>query len=1092
MEARPSENEQPRGGAGRLMVFLRRLLAACAVVAIAFAAFWFWAKQQVHEEIRKFVRQKFADHYGPKGFSVTVSSARLIEGRGIEVRSLTLHDATTGKVAGSVDSIFLECDARMQDLLSGMPQVKLARIRNPHVYAVRRADGSWSAKDLFPLPKFGNRPPPISIEGGILEISDSSPGGALRVYSLRRMNIKLEPESAPSQLAEANAGAASLRRRIHGTLAGDHVRTISVEGWVDFATGDWSLDGEAKDVDFSPALHASLPQEMARHLGAIEGLQARLQVKFSLGQEGSVAAPFRFSLSGKLTDGRLHHPRVPYPLTDMSAQFRCDATRLEIENLTANCGTGKIDASCRRAGHAASSPVELHVVAKNMMLDNRLVAVLPEEMQTIWADFSPRGAVDATLDLTFDGHTWKPALMIRCLDASFAYRTFPYRIRGCTGTVALRDNVCDVDLKARAGGRELRIKGQYFNPGKNYTGGVDVTVDGPMPINDELLSALDDQPEKLVRSFRPRGTFTANATFGRRDRQQPSEDVHVVFTLYDCSAKYEGFPYPFDRITGTVEMINNEWYFRNLEGRNGSAVVRCNGSWKRSASGDGLLDLVFGANSVPLEEELRLALNRDARRVWSELRPRGTIDDVKLRLRYDPSIKKLAVNVSAVKRPQRDDIEGSSVTVHPVWFPYRLDNLSGTFTYDDGKVALENVRGLHGRTAIRMAGHCSFSSRGWNVTLNEVDASGLRPDHEFLAALPTGLREAVTKLNLTGLLSINGGLAFVGGNRPDDPVRSTWDLLVDLEDGDLDCGVRLDDIHGAIKLVGDYDGKTFFSRGELDVDSVIFRDVQLTQVKGPVWIDGQRVGFGAWSEPRGNGQASRHVTARMFGGGVSGDAQIAMTGDAPFDLRFTLTDGELGRFSRELAPRLGNVAGKVYAGVRLSGNSKGSYTWKGDGFVRLREANVYQVPALLSLLKLLSIRRPDRTAFTESNMDFDIEGEDINFRRIDFTGDAISLKGKGWMNMDGQIDMRFYTIVGRDDFYLPIVRPLLGLASQQFLMMEVDGTIDNPNRPRQKVLPGIDDTLRQLFPEIAQPGTRSAREEGRPLEAMRPGSLRRQ
>jgi hypothetical protein len=121
---------------------------------------------------------------------------------------------------------------------------------------------------------------------------------------------------------------------------------------------------------------------------------------------------------------------------------------------------------------------------------------------------------------------------------------------------------------------------------------------------------------------------------------------------------------------------------------------------------------------------------------------------------------------------------------------------------------------------------------------------------------------------------------------------------------------------------------------------------------------------------------------------------------------------------------------------------------------------------MLALLKLLSIRPPDRTAFTSSNIDFRIQGEHLYFDRIDFHGDVISLKGHGEMNLDRQIDMKFYTLVGRREWEPPALRALLQQAAQQILLIHATGTLDQPHLTREP-LPMVRETLDQLFPEVA-------------------------
>jgi hypothetical protein len=122
---------------------------------------------------------------------------------------------------------------------------------------------------------------------------------------------------------------------------------------------------------------------------------------------------------------------------------------------------------------------------------------------------------------------------------------------------------------------------------------------------------------------------------------------------------------------------------------------------------------------------------------------------------------------------------------------------------------------------------------------------------------------------------------------------------------------------------------------------------------------------------------------------------------------------------------------------------------------------------MISMFKMLSVQRPnDRTAFTTSNIDFRIEGDTLQFDRIDFNGDAISLKGKGHMTAQRQVDLKFYTQMGRDEFQLPVFRPFLGEASREFMLIEVTGPLDNPN-VNKTACPRLNERLQQMFPELA-------------------------
>jgi hypothetical protein len=120
---------------------------------------------------------------------------------------------------------------------------------------------------------------------------------------------------------------------------------------------------------------------------------------------------------------------------------------------------------------------------------------------------------------------------------------------------------------------------------------------------------------------------------------------------------------------------------------------------------------------------------------------------------------------------------------------------------------------------------------------------------------------------------------------------------------------------------------------------------------------------------------------------------------------------------------------------------------------------------ILALLSRLGSGRTDNTAFTNSDIAFHISDGYVYFDRFDLAGDAITLKGIGEMSLERQLSLDFYSLVGREQFWSPLVRPFLGEASRQFMLIHVDGTLSAP-RTTQEMLPGLNETLQQLFPEL--------------------------
>ena len=159
------------------------------------------------------------------------------------------------------------------------------------------------------------------------------------------------------------------------------------------------------------------------------------------------------------------------------------------------------------------------------------------------------------------------------------------------------------------------------------------------------------------------------------------------------------------------------------------------------------------------------------------------------------------------------------------------------------------------------------------------------------------------------------------------------------------------------------------------------------------------------------------------------------------------------------------LQGKIMATADLVGSGRTRNSLSGSGRIRLSKADVYELPVMISLLKILSIRPPDQNAFSDAMMEYRIEGEHIYIDRIDFHGDAIRLRGSGEMNFQSQIGLKFYALVGRGELDLPVIKQVFRGASEQLMLIHVDGTLQNPET-RREALPAVSQALQQIRDEL--------------------------
>ena len=1110
-----------------------------AVIAAAVTAACLY--RRVDEEIRRTVQQRIAQHY--TNLKVGVRSAELVKGKGIELRGLSIVEpGAEGPRAELLhcDEVFLSCATDLPELLRGEPQITRVTIRRPTLRITRRPDGTWSAAKLFPLPSLCTHPPELTIEDGTVEIFDplKTPSSTL---TLRGVCGTLSPPDPASPNPQA--------RKFRATLSADHVRGVVLEGQVDPRSLQWSIGGTIEGLDISPELGDAMPEPLATKLAVLRELRGQGTLRFRASYDPAAKSPYQFGVSGQLVRGRLDDPRLPGPLTELRATFRVSNEGVVIDELVARSGAAALRIpSARQAGfELGHDPLWITAEIRQLELDRQLLQRLPQALQDQWQQYGPEGQVNADVKLHFDGQTWHPDLSAECLNVSLSYHKFPYRLEHGTGSLSWKEtpqgNSLEAHLTAYSGSQPVRLDAQVLRQDAGPSGWFEASGED-LQLDKKLLDAMNEPSRAVVSSLHPSGTINCRV---RIWRDAPGEPLHKRFVigLNHCSMRYERFPYPLGNVCGTLEMYDDDWRFHELAGTNDTGRVVCEEGWLTSPQRGREFYLRLVGTNVPLEEELRDALRSDIQRAWNNLRPRGTVD-LAADVHYLPAEKKLSVGVTAY--PQSD-----SASIEPVHFPYRLEKLQGALIYRDGKVTFrgrnprERFKAEHGPVKIAATGDCDFLPDGrWSLRLEGLTADGLRPDdRDLFQALPGRLKKAVVELkpvgpvNLHGTLTLQGGMGEGRGARGEGrgiseaghaplstihyplstiPVQASWDLTAvfrPLPAASIDCGVKLENLSGSVTLAGASDGQHFYSRGELAIDSLTYKDYQLTQLMGPLWIDDQQVLLGSWVDrqqgegpgtrgqgtgvrgqgtgARGEGRGARDegrevlqpslstahyplstihyppssprqprpLTAKLFGGNVYGDGWIMLGPDPRYGLRATLSQADLSRLAQEVLAGRQNLQGKVTATVNLRGAGRSLNGLGGQGTIQLREGNVYELPLMIALLKIISIRPPDQTAFSTADVDFRIEGEHIYFDPINFNGDAISLRGAGEMDFQQSIRLTFHAIVGRGTWNIPLVKELFSGASQQIMQIHAGGTLQDPEI-RKEPFPVVGQALQLL------------------------------
>ncbi|MBN2578530.1 MAG: AsmA-like C-terminal domain-containing protein [Pirellulales bacterium] len=1015
--------------------------------------------RRVDEEIGRRLEECFAQHY--PGLKVTIGSAELVEHEGIKVRDLAITEpGAEGPRAEllHVEELFLRCHTTVQELLYQEPTVTHVTVRRPVLRITRRRDGVWSVSRLFPPPQLSDHPPEVTVEDGTIEIFDP-----LRIpcstLTLRDFCMTLgRPVGAPDA-----GGAVRETRSVQGSLTGDHFRRVEFRGAVDARGPSFSLSCDVEGLEISPELRRALPSPICGNLPPCGELRGESNLSFRVVHDPGRKPAYWFQVAGQFRRGRLDDPRLPHPLTEICTKFRADNGGVALEELTARMNQARLQIAHLRTGFEVDSPLSLQAEIQKLELDRQLLGALPDALQAAWYKFLPDGQVDADVRLEYDGRTWRPELSMRCQDLSFTYYKFPYRFNRGNGRLDLKDDRLTLSMTARGGGQPISMQAEILQPLGDATGTFEAWGK-EIPLDEAMIHALPEKSRKVVQSLDPHGAVDFYYHSRRRIAGEPPQK-HLNLKMNGCSIHFNKFPYLINNVRGNLVMTNHQWTFSDLEGYNGAARITGSGSLAPTLDGNQLV-LKLEGKDVPLGPELHRALPPNIQVVWDGLQPSGVVD-LGANISYLSEQKRLSLEVSV--RPQSD-----TASITPVRFPYRLEKLQGTLLYRDGQFTLRGVTAEHGPVKIAAEGEGDFQPDGqWTLRLAGLTVRGLPFDRDLIQALPERMKKTVLTLDPRGPINLSGSLDFFHRGPSNEPLQSAWNVRIDLLQESLRAGVLLENVSGAVFLRGGFDGRHASGRGELALDSLHYKNYQFTQIRGPLWIDDDRVLLGRpVDDPRQSNppppanppQTPRSLSAQLFGGTLLADGRVTLGSQPRYAFGASLSHASLGRCALEVMDGRQKLRGDIMATLSLQGAGATRNALSGGGKIHLSDADVYELPVMISLLKILNFSPPDRNAFSTASIDYRIEGEHIYFDAIDFNGDAISLEGKGDMDWQSNIRLNFHTMVGRGDVKIPFineVREVLTGAGRGIMQIQVDGTLQNP-QTRQVALPAVNQALQQL------------------------------
>lgn len=987
----------------------------------------------VKEQVLAKLRQLF-----PGGVA-TVDSARLRLLGGIMVNELRLarrDDVGRAELLHVPSAVIFHDKEKLLDGELSLRKVELHRAR---LKVLREPDGKWNLDGLTGPLQPHLVLPTLVLHQGTLTLEDRRSDGSPRFFELTNVSLTLinDPVSVVS---------------IEGSAVVENIGKVQVRGQWQRGTRALTLSLRGERLKLSNILAEKLGSLCPS--GTLDGLKleglANFQADLCLNPGNP--EPFTYDVRLELKDGTCQHPRLPLPLEGISGLVECGHGEVRVKKFQARSGKAEIKGTGAARLPCVDQAFEAHLEVRHLELESELFKRLPEKLRKLDATFQPVGPVTLKLDCARGDGQWQtlksgaPSRVVLQPEAlSVCFVKFPYPLQRLTGTLDMNllTGLIEVDVTGYTGPKPVFVKGTWQGEGTNVAAKFDI-VANDIPLDESLLTALQPQFQALARSFHPKGLGDFKAHLHQEPGGECRGEYHIH--VHDTSACWDRFPYPLENVSGYLDVYPKYWEFRDFRGVHNGGEVFVQGH-SASKKGEGLSGLVveLKGSNVLLDDTLYQAFKEmpQLARTWETFQPQG-------RANFTAKLEQRAANDTEMTLSLR----GGRVT--PTFFPYPLDEVTGTFHYARQRVVASHISARNGnaRVALDRATVELHQGGGHYTEVPNLRVEKLVLNEELLHAMPRAMREAARAFHLRTPIDLQTRLIVAQSSIPGSSPDVFWDGQINLRKATLNTGVEWKDVDGTVAAVGRHNGRhllglngnAVFERATLFQQP--FHDVQVKfQVKEQT-PDIMLVGF----------------KAPLFGGDVSGEGRIEFASALRYELNLTATQIDVAEFGKHNLGPGTQLEGIAVARLHLTGQGSDLQTLDGNGTLDVPSGKLYNLPLLLDLLKFLGLRWPDRTAFEELHAVYGIRGRRLYMRRLELWGNAISLTGQGEVNLDGtDLAVEFYPSWARVEQLLPpAVRGVPPALTKNLITIEMRGKISGDERDRKftkKALPILTDPL---------------------------------
>jgi hypothetical protein len=635
------------------------------------------------------------------------------------------------------------------------------------------------------------------------------------------------------------------------------------------------------------------------------------------------------------------------------------------------------------------------------------------------------------------------AIDVTDMDASVRCKDFPYRVRTTGGKARFEQSPSRhpkgwVRLEQVTAGRadrpvKVTVNGEIAGfHAKGPADTVDLTFVASDLLADDELRAAVPAPYRPAWDYlapTPESRFNARCTIRQPRPGMKDPNWRLLLTSIDSSVTSPDFPYRLDHLTGEAEYVRNEtefprgrWRISDIRSVDGERVLRVNGTMTGGVDPDKLdaVHLSVEGQKLPLDDRLRAALDRRLRPAYDAFHPKGQVD-VTAYIDRRSGDNSFTANLF---------ISPLSVSVLHDRFPLRVTDVTGKLQVEDGVFTARKIQGRAAGGTVLLDG---LLWRGDERPVFDLTVKGkdVALGREIEEALPNGYRELFRRLGPQGKLSFTGTLRRVWVGDNDSAVDYAG--VLEPQDASLKLGIDFADMRGSIRLKGTLTEKGHDFEGKLDLSSISLAGHRFDGLSGTF-------------EKRGNLLSVYELDGKIHGGQLAAQARVDLENPVTYGIVAQVGSLGLGACLKDfLSIDDSKLDGLLSGRVLVQGQGTDFADAVGQADFRIRKGTLWQIPPVLSLLNVLNLSLPERTAFTDASARLEFAGSRLTFKELNFIGNAVSIYGEGQILPSGLTEFSFLTGVGRlAPPEIPILTPVLKVIGKQIVEVKVSGKYTDP------------------------------------------------